>query len=191
MSAPAKNCPICKNALSHMVFQHIHLDVCPGECGVWFDKDELAETRTSDSLANIDRAFPGTYRPYNTQQAIDDVPGRACPIDASLLERFEWNTGSGLVFDRCHICHGTWLDAGELEGFTGFVDRFEKNPPELTPEIKAKLDKINLEWEQKYDAMEEAAIDSTLAHSWIFKTVFGGSKKGLYFLDDIMRLIIR
>jgi len=44
---------------------------------------------------------------------------RSCPIDAAEMEK---EVLLSLVIDRCPVCHGVWLDGGELEQMRGSIE---------------------------------------------------------------------
>lgn len=182
MSNMAENrtraCPVCFTPLSVLDFNGVETDLCRKGCGVWLDEGELEAIELSDSLERIDDAFPGAFEKSDVKKSLRDVPERACPVDHTALHRYEWNLGSGIVFDNCPQCKGLWLDAGELEGYSQYIKRFMARPPELTPEIQAKMDAIRVQ----VDADWEADIDRTAKRvvPW-----------DLWFLDDLKRILLK
>lgn len=133
-------CPACQATLTPVTWKSIHLDVCSQGChGIWFDYKELQAVESSDTLENLDAAFEGVFSKKPLKDTLNHNPDRICPRDKTLLERYEWNVGSGIVMDSCPDCHGIWLDAGELEGYAAYVKKFRQQPPEPPPEIAEKM----------------------------------------------------
>lgn len=172
-------CPDCKVQLSAFRFQTIDLDLCHQCHGIWFDAGELNAVANSDTLQNIDRAFEGEFAPKHVKESVDKDPARRCPRDGQIMNRYEWNPGSKLVIDNCGHCNGTWLDAGELEGYTAFVQKnLESSLTNISPELKSKIKGIADDAEKRYEAM----IDETTR-----QTV----KWDVFCLDDMIRGIMR
>ena len=72
--------------------------------------------------------------------------------------------------DHCKSCQGTWLDAGELEGYVAHLEDMEENPVMLTPEQTAELARIRQEdkrevqqWVDKFDYGRLNPIFKTIA----------------------------
>src|SRR3982750_3349246 len=126
-----RQCPACQSALKPFRFHEIETDMCEKGCGVWFDENEMKQVEESDTLENIDHAFPGQYI-KQTAKPDPNAPARKCPVHHTPMFNFEWNVGSGIVIDKCECCNGIWVDAGELEGYCKYLKDFYKHPPELT-----------------------------------------------------------
>jgi Zn-finger nucleic acid-binding protein len=174
----ALNCPVCKNPLSQFRFHHEEVDICRRGCGIWFDTGELTKVEESDTLENIDKAFDGVYEKKDLKQSLKKDPVRHCPRDNAELQRYEWNVGSAIVLDGCSECQGIWMDAGELEGYSQYIKNFRQHPPELTPELRAKMDQVKA----KVEADWESTLDKT-AHSLV--------PWDLWFIDDLRRHLIK
>lgn len=171
-------CPACHEGLTVFVFNGTDVDICTArQCGIWFDAGETGAVELSDSLEGIDEAFAGAFTPRPVSESLAERE-RTCPRHEKALERYEWNLGSGIVLDRCPDCGGIWMDSGEVEGYAGYVKRFRRNPPELTPELRAKLIEARTEVERKFD---EALDSVTHSHvQWDFGLV-----------DDMLRALIK
>ena len=147
------NCPVCHGDLPPFQFHNVEVNICPKGCGTWFDWDELEDIEQSDTPANIEKAFPGVYHPRAVKEAIEQDAPRNCPRHpAQRLTRYEWDLGSGIVFDKCSTCNGLWLDAGEIEAYTAVIHKFEEHPPKLTPELAAQLEVVRKKTAAEVDA---------------------------------------
>lgn len=178
-------CPVCRGELSPRDFRGTEVDVCATGCGAWFDQDELRKVEESGSADAIDAAFPGQYtdRPDDEER---NEPDRHCPKDGETMQRYEWNIGSGIFFDRCTKCRGLWLDEGEVEGFAFYIKNFRSNPPELTPELRAKMDAIRMKTEADYDA----AIQDSTDRVFNSMRIMGGNQDSSL-IDDLLRGLTR
>lgn len=170
-------CPVCQSALKPFRFHEIDTDLCEKGCGVWFDESEMKRVEESDTLENIDHAFPGQYIKQNAKPD-PKAQARKCPVDHTPMFNFEWNVGSGIVLDKCETCDGIWMDAGELEGYCKFIKDFYKHPPELTPALREKMDKVRLQVEHEWDSnIDKAANAAVPWHLW--------------FVDDLCRHLVK
>jgi Zn-finger nucleic acid-binding protein len=172
-------CPVCQSALNPFRFHEIETDMCEKGCGVWFDDGEMKRMEASDNLENIDQAFPGKYvKQISRPSLVKESPTRSCPVDNTLMSRYEWNQGSGIVLDKCETCHGVWMDAGELEGYCKFIKDFYKYPPELTPALREKIGKVRQQFEKEWDAEFDHAANVVVP--W-----------DLWFIDDLCRDLLK
>lgn len=172
---PALACPNCQNTLVPKTFNSVELDVCQHGChGIWFDYYELQALEKSGSLAEIDKAFEGTHTKRSLAESLEKGPQHHCPKDERPLDRYEWNPGSGIVFESCPRCRGIWLDAGELEAYVRYVQTFRTAPPKIPDEIRLQMEVIEQQGERHLD---EAA-----------KTVV---RWNLGYLDDVLRTLIK
>jgi Zn-finger nucleic acid-binding protein len=134
-------CPTCKTELYPFQWHKVMVDICGSCSGVWFDFAEMYAAVESDSLENVDAAFAGAYqeRPVAVSMEGDD---RQCPRDGTTLKRHEWDGDSKIVMDYCEACEGTWLDAGELEGYKAFLKNLEDTPLELPSGTEAEVTRL-------------------------------------------------
>ncbi len=174
-----RKCPACQKVLSAFNFQGVEVDVCPAGCGTWMDTGELVQMHDKD-FEQIDRAFEGTFSPKSLPEGLEKLPQRHCPVDLHNLYRYEWNLGSGIVLEQCPNCRGVWMDGGELEGVVQYVQRFRENPPELTPELKVKLEAARLKADQEFEAALDKVTRQTVRWDLgLVDDVFRGLMKGI------------
>lgn len=178
MPNTSRTCPVCFSPLTPLDFNGVETDLCRKGCGVWLDEGELEAVEGSDSLERIDAAFPGAFEKADVKKSLKETPGRQCPADQTPLHRYEWNLGSGLVFDGCPACQGLWLDAGELEGYSRYIRQFMAEPPELSPEIQARMQAVKRQVEAEWDASLEETARRVVP--W-----------DLWFLDDLKRVLLK
>lgn len=168
-------CPDCRVALSSMDWRGVVVDVCHQCHGIWCDWGEMLAIEESDTLDHIDRAFEGTYVEKPVDEAFQGAE-RSCPRDQTALTRHEWRGDSKIVLDHCATCQGTWLDAGELEGYVAFLKDLEEHPPQLSEADWAQLKALH----NQTEAEIEAAVN---AQHW-------GYLDGIYKLAGRIRKLI-
>lgn len=134
-----RKCPVCSDkTLEPTTWHGLTVDVCPGCHGIWCDFGEMKLLEESDTLDHVDEAFEGKF----TMQPLDTAmkaPERLCPVTAYPMERHEFGNGTRVVLDFCPDCGGTWLDAGELEGYTAYLQDQAAHPIHISDEEKAAI----------------------------------------------------
>ena len=108
-------CPVCTGTeLEPEQVDDVTIDRCPQCHGMWLDMLELEKLLESDPrpLLRQDRAF----------RAGKDDPDRRldCPrCKGTYLIKLNSLIRPGTILDSCTVCHGVWLDAGELARLAG------------------------------------------------------------------------
>lgn len=151
-------CPGCSTKLDIFTWKGVEVDRCPRCYGIWFDYGEMKAIQESDSLENIDDAFPGVYQERPVEDSMED-PERHCPRDGSLLNRYEWYDDSSIVMDGCPLCKGIYLDAGELEGYVAYLKDLEENPGVMTEEMRKDLQRKHAERIREVSQWADQAMD--------------------------------
>jgi len=102
---------------------------CPSCDGLWLQRGaaELAQAAPLQTFAAYDDidVIAGAYE-MARQKAL---PRPACPSCSGLLDAAEFAYCSQILIDRCAKCRGIWLDRGELNALTQFLQR-ETRPRE-------------------------------------------------------------
>lgn len=130
------NCPRCSVELKPVKIKGIELDICDTCEGIWFDNGELdkvcnlgeSSLETSDISKSLIRD--------NSLNKSTKSKTLTCPHCNSTLERFIYSYDSNILLDACKICHGIWLDDGELKEVIDYVYRFQSKS-----EVDDELDK--------------------------------------------------
>jgi len=103
-------CPACPDVeLTEETFSGVTIDRCPTCHGIWLDVLELERLLEADPrpLLAEDRRFAS--RPG------EEGPRRPCPrCQGADLIKLNSLLRPGTILDSCTVCHGVWLDAGEL-----------------------------------------------------------------------------
>jgi len=103
------NCPRCADTeLTEQSIAEVAIDRCPTCRGIWLDCFELERLLESDPkpLLIEDKRF---------HAAEDDGRRLSCPrCKAAQLIKLNSRVRPGTILDSCTVCHGTWLDPGEL-----------------------------------------------------------------------------
>ena len=104
-------CPECQDPLVIVECDHVELDVCIRQHGLWFDADEL---RQLFDLAGVDGALA------SLEQRLEPAPAgsgvrRRCPRCRRKMKHVRAPGVQGaVVLDECPNGHGLWFDEGEL-----------------------------------------------------------------------------
>jgi Zn-finger nucleic acid-binding protein len=115
---------------------NVIIDVCPNCQGIWLDNNELQKILGDRKLANYLTKHIGT-------QSKSEL---VCPRCGGLMD-LEY--AQDVEIDVCLVCHGAWLDAGELERLkekseAGYTGDKEKKGEEEWEEMMAKRRKRGL-----------------------------------------------
>lgn len=117
-AAPAQDsatCPRCRTAMTTVAVEGIHLDVCTGCGGTWYDRGEFEA-----HLSHVSRQRTGTATglpPTLRETTVEYLPCARCGL-AMLRKNFDG--GSGVLVDVC-LDHGLFLDPGELRQIVEYV----------------------------------------------------------------------
>ncbi len=117
-------CPNCSDVeLEEQTVDGVGIDRCPTCRGIWLDMLELERLLESAprDLLREDRAA-AAERDTTAEEA-----RRPCPkCRGGYLIKLNSRHRPGTIVDSCTVCHGTWLEAGELSrlssrGLTGWL----------------------------------------------------------------------
>ncbi|MEM9082221.1 MAG: zf-TFIIB domain-containing protein [Planctomycetota bacterium] len=88
--------------------QRVTIDRCSRCSGLWLDWGEREKLIAIDGgVERVDRGVP-------SDEASEGKKGLKCPRDGGLLIEMVDLYQPHVVFERCSVCRGTFLDAGEL-----------------------------------------------------------------------------
>lgn len=108
-------CPICDNTeLETQGVALIEIERCPQCRGLWLDANELEQLVASPpkTLLKEDRSAAADSKDNSRRLMCPRCRGTPLIKLNSLLR-------PGTIIDSCTVCHGAWLDAGELTRLTG------------------------------------------------------------------------
>ncbi len=102
-------CPKCSGALAEVKYTEVTVDRCDGCGGIWFDAMEmerLLETQGSQAIDSGDKSVG------RKMDSVDVIP---CPRGhVPKMVRMVDHEQTHVWYERCPVCSGTWLDAGEF-----------------------------------------------------------------------------
>ncbi|MCU4162653.1 zf-TFIIB domain-containing protein [Carboxylicivirga caseinilyticus] len=106
-------CPRCNTTLEEKNINDlsgsIQVDTCPSCGGTWFDKGELEQIENVVELSIIEiRNIP------KKKEQLEKLKCPDCNLHPT-LSKHAHQRDKKVIFDYCEICHGIWLDRGELE----------------------------------------------------------------------------
>ena len=104
-------CPVCKKGMEEEDFGDVHVDVCKGCHGIWFDWFELSK------LDEEDEGFGTALKEaleYEAGQKKRTSPIK-CPKCGMRMHQHKYQRANKIDVDECYHCGGFFLDAGELK----------------------------------------------------------------------------
>lgn len=107
------NCPRCNISLTSDVIDELtssaEVHNCSSCGGYWFNKGELKKIEEIVEPTFIEiRHIPNKKKQLETLHCPSCGPGQ-------LLEKAEHPRDHKVIVDFCPLCHGIWLDKGELD----------------------------------------------------------------------------
>lgn len=116
MSSLERKCPVDGATLYETDYQGVIVDQCPVCRGIFCDKGELETIveRAARPLAVMRSKRKKLTRVVITDKSMTKATTdyRPCPSDSVGMEHYE---RFGVAVDICPMCHGVWLDGGELQ----------------------------------------------------------------------------
>ncbi|ERN42462.1 hypothetical protein KR51_00007710 [Rubidibacter lacunae KORDI 51-2] len=112
----ALSCPKCGDRFEVVVFAEIEVDRCIGCGGLWFDCEEVEHLKLAAGSEAIDVGDPQCGRQLDRLAS-----AVACPRCGDAMTRMLDMDAHAIWYERCCVCCGIWLDAGE---FVKFKDNF-------------------------------------------------------------------
>ncbi len=119
-------CPRDQIELQSQTYEaDIEVGACPSCGGMWLERGELEaieETKEHDYSEELAR-MPDLG--YNAYELAMQKTGRTilCPKCGDEMESREYARCSQVMIDVCPVCHGIWLDKGEIEALEIFFER--------------------------------------------------------------------
>ena len=91
-------------------FQDITFYRCPKTNGMWFEPGDLDKIITLDKHHDVDN-----YKKHMPADGEDIISSLECPHGHGKMIKLQSLQNPNVTLDMCPHCHGTWLDAGELQ----------------------------------------------------------------------------
>ena len=105
-------CPKCSNRLEPVVYADIEVDRCVHCQGIWFDSLEAEILKNIPGSEILDRGNPLLGSKLNSLEK-----ELICPRCQGKMVRMLDIDLYSIWYEKCVICHGIWLDAGEFKQF--------------------------------------------------------------------------
>ena len=111
------NCPECKTEMEKAVFYGTEIDYCPQCLGIWFEKDELRQSK-DEKDKDLNWLDIDLWKEEAKFKIAKDK--KLCPLCGVPL--YEVNYGdSDIKVDVCNVCEGIWLDRGEFKKIIDYL----------------------------------------------------------------------
>lgn len=124
------NCPKCSGAPleEKRAAEDLIVDLCAACGGAWLDRGEIYRfvTRPAELQKQLEKAYPKAA-----------ASGHSCPRCRKGMARASL-PGSGIEFEVCPDCGGTWMDRGELQSLRKALEPPEAKPSAAAPPAPAK-----------------------------------------------------
>ncbi|MBI5865567.1 MAG: zf-TFIIB domain-containing protein [Planctomycetes bacterium] len=104
------NCPKCCGSMAPVAFRDVEVDRCDSCGGIWFDLMELERLAKTKGAEIIDSAA----RKMDTAAGPTTSAKTKCPHCTEPMIEMTVHGQPHIRFESCTVCHGAFLDAGEL-----------------------------------------------------------------------------
>ena len=112
-------CPKCGGSLEQVTCGGIEVDRCLYCKGIWFDSFEAEQLKAIEGSESLDIGDP------KTGSQLDRITGEIdCPRCQAKMIRMVDIDQHCIWYEKCPVCQGVWLDAGE---FKNFKDNFKRH----------------------------------------------------------------
>lgn len=109
-------CPKCASRMARYTHGGISVDRCPTCAGLWLDALELERLLDAPAEASeFDRDSSARQHRADTRQSI------SCPRDKSPMVAMSDVRQPHVSYEKCTVCGGVFLDAGELRDLAEFT----------------------------------------------------------------------
>lgn len=178
--AAGRPCPRCGAALGPAL-DHPGMFDCNACHGLFMDAATLAR-----ATEEAKEKGPGSFRP-SAPPGLEPITYVKCPVCAEVMNRTNFGRRSGVIVDICKA-HGTWFDAGELDGALAFVAKGGLEETAKRDQEEAKRRAREERVEKEANAIRNAlSVQSTYeARHWRAQVTTGQAL--LDALDALVRL---
>jgi len=104
----AIRCPKCKADMEQVEYEGVEIDRCVLCNGIWFDAGEIEVMRDKKAAAAIDTGDAAIGKALNV------IDNYRCPRCSGSMVRVVDPQQTGIWYEICSSCSGSFLDAGEL-----------------------------------------------------------------------------
>ena len=142
-------CPNCKQALTGLDYEGVHIETCPKCGGDWLDAGELesivrARQRRFNEQECIAVAQAATIKGVKLTSLDRHL---TCPQCGATTHPINYGDDTGLIIDKCGACGGVWLERGELEKIEELVEGWDDELPDdmakYGPKLRQVSDEVN------------------------------------------------
>ena len=109
------NCPKCSAPMERVTFDEFEVDRCTKCEGIWFDMREMERLKDLRGSEAIDT---GNARAGEQQNPMGKIN---CPTDGAQMIRMVDARQPHLWYEKCPVCYGVYLDAGEFRDYKAFT----------------------------------------------------------------------
>ncbi|MGV2826666.1 zf-TFIIB domain-containing protein [Myxosarcina sp. GI1(2024)] len=107
------DCPKCSGNLKTVIYRDIEVDRCERCHGIWFDS---LEAETLGKITGSEIIDLGTIEPNGELLEHSNRDIRCPRCQQPMLQMIDIDKYQ-IWYEKCPICQGIWLDAGEFKQF--------------------------------------------------------------------------
>lgn len=114
----SSRCPKCGGSLRSVVYEGVEINRCVNCGGLWFDSQEVEQLREIEGSESLDIGDPRLGNQFDRSGKKIECPRCQGQQMIRMLDIDEYS----IWYEKCPLCRGIWLDAGE---FKKFKDNFQ------------------------------------------------------------------
>jgi Zn-finger nucleic acid-binding protein len=146
-------CPNCQTPLKTNDYEGISIETCSQCNGEWLDSDELGKVvAIREARFNSDEKRAISESTTIKGVVLEDIDrDLKCPKCDGITDALNYGDDSGIIIDRCTVCHGLWLDDRELEKIQMLIEGWDDALPADLEKYGPKLRDVAAELEEADD----------------------------------------
>jgi Zn-finger nucleic acid-binding protein len=146
-------CPNCQTPLKTNDYEGISIETCSQCNGEWLDSDELGKVvAIREARFNSDEKRAISESTTIKGVVLEDIDrDLKCPKCDGITDALNYGGDSGIIIDRCTVCHGLWLDDRELEKIQMLIEGWDDALPADLEKYGPKLRDVAAELEEADD----------------------------------------
>ncbi len=124
-------CPNCQTDLRTIDYEGLSIEACSQCNGEWLDSDELGKVVAIREVRfNSEEKRAIAESTTITGVVLEDVArDLKCPKCDGITDALNYGGDTGIIIDRCTVCHGLWLDDRELEKIQMLIEGWDDALP--------------------------------------------------------------
>lgn len=159
-------CPRCGSTLTEINYEGVLIETCDNCGGEWLDHEEIAHVIHVEEKEFSEEEVvkvKGVNDAVVTEMQQPEKP-LLCPHCKIPLHVLNYNYSTGVIVDKCHQCHGIWLDKDELEHIQIIMEERKKRFPEMQAKFIPVIAKIKEDAHHRRKEHTKMVVESSRKH---------------------------